>query len=108
MKDLKPKIFNITVPGPAKEILTSELKPGERKRTESAHNGADTVFYRTINYADGSEEKETWRSHYVPWQAVYLVGMEPVAPTPEETLIEDPLIPDPNAPPAVPNVTPLE
>ena len=77
MKDLIPKIFNITVPGPAKEIETEELEPGEKKRMEYAHNGADTVFYQTIKYADGEEKKETWTSHYVPWQAVFMVGIDP-------------------------------
>ena len=79
MKDLKPKIFNVTSPGPAKEIETTELEPGQRKRTESAHNGADTTFDRIVKFADGTEEKETWSSHYVPWQAVYLVGIDPEA-----------------------------
>jgi vancomycin resistance protein YoaR len=73
---LQPIIFNITSPGPAKEIETTELAPGVRKRQESAHNGADAVFYRTI-IKDGEEEKETYESHYVAWQAVYLVGIDP-------------------------------
>ncbi|MBT4722438.1 hypothetical protein HN958_00690 [Candidatus Falkowbacteria bacterium] len=73
---LQPIIFNITSPGPAKEIETTELAPGERRRQESAHNGADAVFYRTI-IKDGKEEKETYESHYVAWQAVYLVGIDP-------------------------------
>lgn len=76
LQKLKPKIFNIAAPGPPKEIETTELKPGEKKQTEIAHTGADTVFYRTIIKPDNSEEKETWKSHYVPWQAVFLVGVE--------------------------------
>lgn len=77
IRNLKPKIFNVTAPGPAKEIPTTELAPGKKKQTESAHYGADTVFYRTVTLADGTEEKETWSSHYVPWQAVFLVGIDP-------------------------------
>lgn len=74
---LQPQIFNITTPGPAKEIESEELAPGERRRVETAHNGADALFYRIITKVDGTEEKETYRSHYVPWQAVYLVGVDP-------------------------------
>jgi len=82
---LKPKIFNITSPGPAKIIETQELAPGKKKQTETAHNGADALFYRYITTASGEEKKETWSSHYKPWQAVILVGVEkPVDPAPIE------------------------
>jgi vancomycin resistance protein YoaR len=77
LKNLKPTIFNITSPGPAKIIETTELEPGEKKRTEYAHNGADAVFYRHITKSDGEEIKETYSSHYVPWQEVFLLGIDP-------------------------------
>ncbi|KKR05843.1 MAG: VanW family protein [Parcubacteria group bacterium GW2011_GWC2_39_14] len=98
--DLKPKIFNITVPGPAKEIETTALKPGEKKKTESAHNGADTSFSRTVTFADGREEKATWNSHYVPWQAVYLIGIDPVAK--EQAAKDAQALLDATNPPVVP------
>ena len=79
IKYLKPTIFNITSPGPAKEIETEELAPGERKRTEYAHNGADTVFYQYITKPGEETEKITYSSHYVPWQEVFLVGVDPEA-----------------------------
>ena len=77
LKKLKPKIFNVTSPGPAKEVETEELKPGEKKKIESAHNGADTAFTQYITYSDGREEKSVYKSHYVPWQEVWLVGTDP-------------------------------
>ncbi|MFZ5364709.1 MAG: VanW family protein [Patescibacteria group bacterium] len=77
-----PVIFNITYPGPTKEIVSPDLEPGQRKCTERAHNGADAVFYRTITPASGDAIKETWSSTYRPWQAVCLVG--PEAPAAEE------------------------
>lgn len=77
LRYLKPTIFNITKPGPAKEIETTELAPGERKKTESAHNGADAVFYQYITKPGQETEKITWSSHYVPWQEVWLVGVDP-------------------------------
>jgi len=111
IKDLKPNIFNVTVPGPAKEIETTELKPGEKKKTESAHNGADTSFSRTVVYTDGKSETNTWKSHYVPWQAVYLIGIDPAKKEAEAKAAAEAANPptitvDPNAPPAVPDAIP--
>ena len=75
--NLKPTIFNIVKPGPAKEIETTELAPGEKKRTEYAHNGADAIFYQYITMPGEEPEKITYSSHYVPWQEVFLVGVDP-------------------------------
>jgi len=72
----EPRIFNITSPAPTQYIETDELKPGEKRRIERAHNGADTEFTRTIEYADGTVKKEVWTSHYKAWPEVYLVGKE--------------------------------
>ncbi len=72
----QPKIFNITYPGPTKIIESPDLAPGQKQCTERAHNGADAVFYRTIKYASGDVEEETWSSTYRAWQAVCLVGPE--------------------------------
>jgi vancomycin resistance protein YoaR len=76
LTQLKPKIFNITRPGPTKFIETDTLPPGVKKQTESAHNGADATFYRYITLPGAEEKKETWNSHYIAWQAVVLVGVE--------------------------------
>jgi vancomycin resistance protein YoaR len=93
-----PKIYNITQPGPTKLVESEELKPGEKKCVETAHPGADASFTRTVTYADGTNKEEEWKSHYVPWQQVCLVGKDPNA-TP---------VVDPNAPPAdtTPPLTP--
>ncbi len=103
IKNLNPVIYNITSPGPAKEIETTALAPGQKKKTESAHNGADAYFNRYITTADGQEEKETFSSHYIPWQEVWLVGIDPIAKEKEaqEKLAEnnttdDPLITEEN------------
>lgn len=75
-----PTIYNIVPAGETKMIETEDLKPGEKKCTERAHNGADAYFKRTVSWPEGvGREKieETFRSHYVPWQAVCLVGKEP-------------------------------
>lgn len=79
----KSVIYNIVRPGPTKEIESLELKPGERKCIESAHNGADAYFDYKIEYKDGAKHEERFSSHYVPWRAVCLIGA-----TPEETTTE--------------------
>lgn len=80
----KPTVFNIKKPGETKIVETDELPPGEKKCIERAHNGADAVFDRRITYADGTTKKETYKSHYVIWPAVCLVGKEKES-APEET-----------------------
>ncbi len=72
----KPKIYNIVPPGPTKIIETEDLKPGEKKCTESSHNGADAEFKRIIIYKNGEKKEERWFSRYRPWQAVCLIGKE--------------------------------
>ncbi|MCR4280565.1 MAG: VanW family protein [Candidatus Komeilibacteria bacterium] len=72
-----PTIYNITSPGPAKIIYTTDLAPGVKKCVESAHAGADAFFDYKVTYADGQIMKERFTSHYVPWPAVCMVGISP-------------------------------
>jgi vancomycin resistance protein YoaR len=71
-----PVIYNIKKPGPTKLIETTTLKPGQKKCTESAHNGADAYFDYKVIYPDGRVEDTRFKSHYVPWQAVCLIGVD--------------------------------
>lgn len=79
----KPKIYNLVSPGPTKIIETDDLPPGEKKCTERAHTGADAEFSRTITFANGESKTEVWKSHYVPWSAVCLIGKTPAPPSEE-------------------------
>ena len=77
----KPVIYNITKPAPAKIIESGDLKPGEKKCTEKAHNGADAYFDYTVIYPEGAsttplEKTKRFKSHYVPWQEVCLIGKD--------------------------------
>jgi len=80
----KPTIYNIIKPGPTKEIETTDLKPGEKRCTERAHNGADAYFDYKINYPNGEIKEKRFSSHYVPWQAVCLIGVEKLSEPPAE------------------------
>jgi vancomycin resistance protein YoaR len=71
-----PKLSNFVSPPPKKLVETLDLKPGKTKCTETAHTGADAEFTYTVTYADGTKKQEVFRSHYKPWQAVCLVGVE--------------------------------
>jgi len=71
-----PVIYNITKPGPTKIIETLDLKVGEKKCTEHAHNGADTYFDYKVVYNDGRVGEKRFNSHYVPWREVCLIGVE--------------------------------
>jgi len=70
----KPEIFNITQPGPVRFIETIELEPGEKRKIESAHAGADTKFENIITFPNGIVRKEIWKSHYRAWPEVWMVG----------------------------------
>jgi vancomycin resistance protein YoaR len=75
VEQTKPQISNIKSPPPGKIVETENLKPGEKKCTEKAHNGADAEFTYTVTYVDGRRVEEVFKSHYVPWQEVCLVGV---------------------------------
>jgi len=79
----KPTIYNIVKPEPAKIIENLELKPGEKKCTERAHNGADAYFDYKVTYADGLVKEKRFSSHYVPWQEVCLLGVEKLSVPPD-------------------------
>ncbi len=88
----KPVIYNIVQPGPTKIIETTDLAEGEKKCTEKAHAGADAYFDYSVTYPDGETKKTRFSSHYVPWQAVCLVGAKKplpgseVPPSPTSTI----------------------
>jgi vancomycin resistance protein YoaR len=73
-----PTIYNIVKPQPTKLVETDTLKPGEKKCTERAHNGADAYFDYTVIYPEGAtttpKQEVRFKSHYVPWQEVCLIG----------------------------------
>lgn len=70
----EPTVFNVRKAPPVRYIETTDLKPGEKKCTERAHDGADAVFERRVYPVDGKMKKDVFKSHYVVWPAVCLVG----------------------------------
>ncbi len=80
IKISEPKIYNITAPPATKYIETTELAIDEKKCTESAHAGADAHFTYQVTYSDGKIDEEIFTSHYKPWGAVCLIGVEELPP----------------------------
>ncbi len=77
-----PTIYNIVKPGPTKLIETDTLKPGVKKCTEKAHNGADAFFDYKVTYPSGDEKNVRFSSHYVPWREVCLIGVSATSTPP--------------------------
>ncbi len=77
----EPTIYNIVKPGPAKIIETLDLKPGVKKCIETAHNGADAYFNYKVTYPDGKINEKKFTSHYIPWRAVCLLGVDKLTST---------------------------
>ncbi len=76
----KPVIYNIVQPKPTKIVETTDLPEGQKKCTEKAHAGADAYFDYTVEYPNGEVKQQRFSSHYVPWQAVCLVGAKKPLP----------------------------
>ncbi len=76
----QPTIYNIVKPAPTKMIETTDLPEGKKKCTESAHAGADAYFDYKVTYSNGEVKNQRFTSHYVPWQAVCLVGVKKITP----------------------------
>ena len=75
-----PVIYNITKPDPPKYIESNTLAAGVKKCTEHAHDGADAYFDYTVTYPVSATsstpviKERRFKSHYVPWQEVCLIG----------------------------------
>jgi vancomycin resistance protein YoaR len=85
----KPRIFNITPPPPTKIIETEDLPVGEKKCTEKPHSGADTEFTYTVTYPNGEVKQEVFKSHYIPWQEVCLIGVPKGTLTPPDVAVPE-------------------
>jgi len=88
---LRPRVYNVVQPPPTKLVETLNLKPGAKKCTEVAHAGADTDFNYAVTYADGTLKSTDFHSHYRPWQAVCLIGVEHLS-APTDTTTDEPAV----------------
>lgn len=70
----KSVVANQTPPPPELRQDDPTLPKGEVRQVDWAAWGADVSFRRTVTRGGEVIIKETWKSSYRPWQAVYLVG----------------------------------
>lgn len=80
---ISPSRITKVIPAPPTKLIeTTDLAPGVKKCTETAHAGATAQIDYIIDYANGESKKVTFTSVYRPWQAVCLIGVESIsAPT---------------------------
>lgn len=71
-----PIITNIVMAPGTKWIETLDLPVGKVKCSETSHNGADAQFSYDVEYEDGTKFNTVFKSHYRPWQAVCMKGVE--------------------------------
>ena len=72
----KSSVTDKTPPPPELRQDDPTLPRGEVKQVDWAAQGAKVSFTRTVIRGGEVIAKETWRSSYKPWQAVYLVGTQ--------------------------------
>jgi vancomycin resistance protein YoaR len=72
----KSTVTDQTPPPPDLKQDDPTLPKGEVKQVDWAAWGAKVSFTRTVTREGEEIIKETWRSNYRPWQAVYLVGIK--------------------------------
>ena len=88
-----PYIDKRTEPPTDVIVETDTLAPGERKKIDSAHEGFEATWYRTVKKP--TEEslipvetpKETFFSRYKAWPNKYMVGKEKTEDTPKNAII---------------------
>jgi len=78
----EPVAYNRVAPGEPRYIETDTLKPGEKKKVESAHAGLETNFTYTVTYPNGEVKEQEFHSKYVAWKETWLIGRQPTT-TPE-------------------------
>jgi len=69
------KMWGSSPPPPAQYIDDPSLPSGVVKQVEHAIAGLKTEFTNVIKNKDGQEiRRDTYKSNYIPWAAMYLVG----------------------------------
>jgi len=71
---------NVVHPDPPLYRENPELAPGEIKQLEWEVDGMDVTVTRTVTRDGQILQQDTYRTRYLPWQAIYEYGPEPTPP----------------------------
>lgn len=86
-----PYTLSETPSGDPKYIDDPDLPVGTTQRVESPHPGGSAIATYLVTYADGTTNKQVFRSYYRPWPAQYLVGTAGATPLPSPSATVGPV-----------------
>ena len=65
-----------TDPPPDEAVVDSKEDPDFKKQVEWAKRGVQAAITRVVTYADGAQQRFTFRSNYVAWPNRFMVGID--------------------------------
>jgi hypothetical protein len=65
---------NWTKPGPPAWQFDKTLPKGAVRQLVHGRSGVDVNYYRIITFADGSTRRDTYYTHYTPWEDFFIYG----------------------------------
>jgi hypothetical protein len=69
-----PYSKNWTKPGPPAWQFDKTLPKGAVRQLVHGRSGVDVNYYRTITFANGSSRRDTYYTHYTPWEDFFIYG----------------------------------
>jgi vancomycin resistance protein YoaR len=77
----EPVVTNVKDAPPPLYQLDDSMNSGAIKQVDWAVKGMDALVVRKIHYPDGTVQQDEFKSHYQPWQAVFMYGPGADVPT---------------------------
>jgi hypothetical protein len=81
-----PYTKNWTQPGAPVWQYDPTMSKGAVRQLVHGRPGVDVNYYRTITFADGTTRRDTYYTHYTPWEDFYLYGPDVTPPDGAEVI----------------------
>jgi vancomycin resistance protein YoaR len=81
-----PYTKNWTQPGAPVWQYDPTIPKGAVRQLVHGRPGVDVNYYRTITFADGTTRRDTYYTHYTPWEDFYLYGPDVTPPDGAEVI----------------------
>ncbi|MEI8306142.1 MAG: VanW family protein [Chloroflexales bacterium] len=65
---------NVTKPGSPAWQFDKTMPKGAVRQLVHGRSGVDVNYYRTVTFADGSTHRDTYYTHYTPWEDFFIYG----------------------------------